>query len=220
MSNSPPPPDEWPPQHPPSQPLPPGQGYPPPQPPGWGAAPPGSGGYFQPPPAQPYTPGGGLGSMGPGGTTIAEPGRRLTARILDFVIFLALWVAVFVAVIAVSDTPTTRTTATLSLDLAGILLPLGLFVVYWLYESLMASWRGQTLGKMIMKMRIVDEFGSTPTTGAAMKRSLVWLTPVIPCCIGYVAFLVLEVWGLVNMFNRPDRRTLMDQFAATGVVNA
>lgn len=206
MSNAPPPPDEWP---------------PPQQPPSWGTPPPPGAGGYQPPPAQPYVPGAGMGSSGPGGATLAEPGRRLIARIIDFVIFLVLYLAFVIAlVVALADTTTTATSASANLDGTATVLALAFFVVYWLYESLMAVWRGQTLGKMLMGIRIVDEAGATPGMGAAMKRSSVWLTPMVPCCIGLIAFLVLEVWGLVNMFNGPDRRTLMDQFAATLVVDA
>lgn len=53
-----------------------------------------------------------------------------------------------------------------------------------------------------------------------MKRSLFWLVPLVHCCIGYIGFLVIEIWGLVNMFNRPDRLTLMDQFADSTVTYA
>ena len=108
----------------------------------------------------------------------------------------------------------------LGANVSSLFISLALWVLYWLYESLMASTRGQTLGKMIMGLRITDASGNNLTTAAAMKRSAVWLVPIIPCCIGFIGFLVIQIWGLVNIFNRPDRLTLMDQFADSTVTNA
>lgn len=141
-------------------------------------------------------------------------------------ILLVVWTIVWVLLVVVmlADATSTSTTSVDSLNfganIASWLVTLGMFFAYWLYESLMAASRGQTIGKMIMKLRITDSAGNKLSTGAAMKRSLVWLLPLVPCCIGYVGFLVIEIWGIANMFNRPDRLTLMDQFAGSTVIDA
>lgn len=209
----------------PTPPLPGSGGYggtpQPPQPGQWGQP-----GPWGQPPAQPYVPAGPPGAYRGYGPPPAEPGKRLIARIIDFVIFIVVWIALWILVVVVMLADATSTTSNTFDDLnfganiASWLITLGMFVVYWLYESLMAASRGQTIGKMIMKLRITDSAGDKLSIGAAMKRSLVWLVPLVPCCLGYIGFLVIEIWGIVNMFNRPDRLTLMDQFADSTVTYA
>ncbi|MEZ5237485.1 MAG: RDD family protein [Microthrixaceae bacterium] len=167
-------------------------------------------------------PGGGFG--GPA-VPPAEPGKRLIARLIDFGILVAVWIVVWIVMFAVVFADAVNSTSTvddlnLGANVSSFVISLALWVLYWLYESLMASSRGQTIGKMIMGLRITDANGNLLTTSAAMKRSAVWLVPIVPCCIGFVGFLVIEIWGLVNMFNRPDRLTLMDQFAESTVTYA
>jgi len=158
--------------------------------------------------------------MGPAGMVLADSGKRLIARLIDFGILILFVVVVqFVAVAALVST-SSSSSSSFGFNGIGFIIGIGLYVVYWLYESLMASSRGQTVGKIIMKIKIVDASGNNPETSAAMKRSLVWLVPLVPCCIGWLAFLGLEIWGIVNIFNTPERRTLFDTFAETWVVDA
>lgn len=148
----------------------------------------------------------------------------MVARLIDFGILVAVWVVIWILMVVVllSDVTNRSTVDELNLgaNLSTFVVSVGVWVLYWLYESLMASTRGQTIGKMIMKLRVTDHAGNLLSTGDAMKRSLVWLTPIVPCCIGWIAFLVIEIWGIVNIFNRPDRMTLMDQFANSTVTDA
>lgn len=138
-----------------------------------------------------------------------------------FIVFaVAVWVVGSLMVLADATSTETMNGLELGANLASLFINLGIFIVYWLYESLMASTRGQTIGKMIMGLRVTDGAGEKLSTGAAMKRSVVWLVPLVPCCIGAIGFLVIEIWGIFNMFNRPDRLTLMDQFADSTVTNA
>ena len=136
------------------------------------------------------------------------------------VVAAAVWVVFSVIVLADAASTSTVNDLDFGANIASFFINLGIFIVCWLYESLMAATRGQTIGKMIMGLRVTDSAGEKLSTGAAMKRSLVWLIPLVPCCIGAVAFLVIEIWGIVNMFNRADRRTLMDQFADSTVTYA
>lgn len=149
----------------------------------------------------------------------------MIARLIDFGILVVVWIVIWIilAVVVLSDATTSADTVedlNLGWNITTFVVSAGTWVLYWLYESLMASTRGQTIGKMIMKIRVTDRQGNLLSTGDAMKRSLVWLTPIVPCCIGWVAFLVIEIWGIVNIFNRPDRLTLMDQFADSTVTDA
>ena len=197
-----------------------------------GPPPPGAGGYGAPgggqwnqPPAQPYVPGSPGGGYGGFGVAPADPGKRLVARLIDFGILVVVWIGVWILMAALVFADAASSTSAVDdlnrgANVSSLFISLALWVLYWLYESLMASTRGQTLGKMIMGLRITDASGNNLTTAAAMKRSAVWLVPIIPCCIGFIGFLVIQIWGLVNIFNRPDRLTLMDQFADSTVTNA
>ncbi len=152
---------------------------------------------------------------------LAESGKRLVARIIDFVILVVAYLVVNIGIVfGLADTSSSASGFNIGLNLTAFLVGVGFWIVYWLYESLMAAGSGKTVGKMIMKVRIVDVRGGEVTTAAGMKRSLVWLVPLVPCCIGFLAFLVIEIWGLVNLFNDPMRQTLMDKFAETVVVDA
>ena len=48
-------------------------------------------------------------------------------------------------------------------------------MVFFLYEALMVAWRGQTLGKMLLRVRVVNPDGSQATRRAAFLRALVRL---------------------------------------------
>lgn len=132
----------------------------------------------------------------------------------------AVWVVFALMAVADTTSPTSVDELNFTTNVASLVVNLAIFILYWLYESLMAATRGQTIGKMIMGLRITDSTGEKLSMGAAMKRSLVWLVPLVPCCVGPIGFLVIEIWGIVNMFNRPDRCTLMDQFADSTVTFA
>lgn len=156
---------------------------------------------------------------------MAEPGKRLIARLIDFGILIVLtgimYVIAIALVVSTDSFGNNNTGFGTSFDIGFIAIFAVFWVLYWLYESFMASSRGQTVGKMIMKIRIVSARGGEVSTADGMKRSSIWLLPIVNiCCIGGIAFLVIEIWGIVNLFNRPDARTLMDQFADTLVVDA
>ncbi len=137
------------------------------------------------------------------------------------IVYVAAIIVVVVVILANSTSSTSEVNSIqFGTNIASFFINFGILALYWLYESVMVASRGQTIGKMIMKLEVVDLNGNRLTMGASMKRALVWLTPLVPCCIGNIAFLVIEIWGIVNIFNQPDRRTLMDQFADSTVTYA
>ena len=216
---APPPPPAQPPMQPPAQPpMQPPAAPPPAQPPGGYAPPPGQPpGGFAPPPAQPYG-GGGASGGSINGQPLADPGKRLIARLIDFAIFGLLYAVVNFLLVGLAVASSGR--STFGFSFVPWLIGLAFLVLYWLYESYMASNSGQTVGKMVMKLKVVSTDGAPVTLQQGMKRSAAWLILVIPCCIGWIAFAVLEIWGAVNIFNSPTHQTPLDQFADTNVVDA
>ncbi|MEV0230017.1 RDD family protein [Nonomuraea sp. NPDC050786] len=84
------------------------------------------------------------------------------------------------------------------------------FLYFWLLH---AFWNGQTLGKRLFGMRVVQERGARITVAQAAVRQAVasgleWL-----CCVG---MLVDLAWILFD----PRKQALHDKVARTVVVNA
>lgn len=92
--------------------------------------------------------------------------------------------------------------------------PLGLFLMNILfsggviaYEALMMQSRGQTLGKMALKIKVVSPDGSKISAGQAWARTLVRVFLSGCCFIGYI-----------SAFTNKERTTLHDMAAKTRVV--
>ena len=84
------------------------------------------------------------------------------------------------------------------------------FLYYWLLH---AFWNGQTLGKKLFGMRVVQENGSKITVGQAALRQVVEVVLSWLCCIGGLLDLG---WILFD----PRKQALHDKAAKTLVVDA
>lgn len=200
-----------------------GDGTPPNQPPPGspygggphGAPPPGDGDqgpygrnpYEQNPYGQnPYS--GGPGEPDPlaGMPPLAEPGKRVLARIIDIIIvlipaFLLDWAAVG---LQESDFSSGRS-AVGGVFTAG---------VGFVYEFLMTRATGQTVGKRWMGLRaaMLDD-GSVPNSNAAAVRAAILWIPAF--CCSCVWFLVI---GATVLVDRPYKQGIHDKAAKTVVV--
>jgi len=210
----------------PNFPPPPGGGNQPPPPPGGGAPPPPPGGQPPPPgggtppppggfgggqvpPAQPYQ--GGGAPMGPGGAPLAEGWKRILAYIIDAVI---LWVVTIPVLVILGGG-----LASTNFDVGGLIAGVAIAVVWFLYFAFMISTRGQTVGGMALKVKVVDGSGAVPSQESSFKRAAWLLLQLVPC-LGGLAMLVLAIWGLVNLFSNEMRQTPWDMFGETYVVDA
>ncbi|MFF0749052.1 RDD family protein [Streptomyces sp. NPDC004267] len=222
------PPPEPPPGGPPPGTPPPG---PPPggPPPGGGGPPPGGGG---PPPGNPYDnapppPYGGNGGYGYGGPDplsgmppLADSGRRIIARIIDWLI-----IAVPLAIIGIPfniyrhATNSDNFDATVNSLNGGSQLAFQLLtiVAYVAYDTVMvATQRGQTLGKKWMKLRVAMlNDGSTPPTNTALVRALVLWLPALICCACLWPLILL----ILILVDKPYKQGLHDKAAKTVVVS-
>lgn len=69
-------------------------------------------------------------------------------------------------------------------------------VLFVAYDTAMVASRGQTLGKMALKVKVVSATGGDVTTGQAFIRAIIKLIPIIP----YLpAFFTAEKTGLHDM---------------------
>ncbi|MEO3839971.1 RDD family protein [Streptomyces sp. B22F1] len=191
-----------------------------------GYGPPLSGGspYDQPPGSMPPPPPPPPYGGGPGGSPYGAPdprlagmpplgglGRRLLARIIDALIVyipVSLFLTLIGRVDEVADTDNTG--SQYAWGIFGIL-------VYLVYEGLMLTRSGQTVGKKLMGIRVgMLENGAVPAGGPGWLRAAVYSLPAIVPCIGSL-FWLYNV--LSCTWDRPYRQCVHDKAAKTVVVS-
>jgi uncharacterized RDD family membrane protein YckC len=186
--------------------------------------PPPAGGYSVPPQSYPrpaYRP----VPTAANGAPLADFGQRLLAYLLDGLIVAAIMLipmivgfALFFTAImdSVRNTPAGTPPdigrlLVLELLFVGLLLPLQLLVQY-LYQVVYQVRKGQTVGKRVMKIKIVSAVDGSPMdTSAANKRFLVQ----VGCgLLGPLAYLD----GFWQLWDQPYRQCLHDKWPQTVVV--
>lgn len=142
--------------------------------------------------------------------TLASPGTRLLAYLIDVGLFLAVALVVGV-VLAVVAAVAAATGSRLALGLMFVLAALTLLVVYVAplayYIAFEGSPKGQTYGKHLMRIRVVRDHGGALGYGLATGRTFARFLSSIPFLLGYL-------WMLWDA----DRRTWHDMLAGTRVV--
>ncbi|MFJ8847019.1 RDD family protein [Streptomyces cyaneofuscatus] len=173
-----------------------------------------------PPPNDPYGSGGGFGAPDPlaGMPPLAEPGKRILARLIDFLIIsipLYLISLPWGGAIDVDGDGGDGFDGAYS-GHQFLWSFIGL-VVYVAYDTYFTHKDGRTLGKRLLKLRVAMlNDGRVPDTGAALMRAVVLWAPALLCCPC--------LWWLINivlMFtDKPYRQGLQDKAAKTVVVAA
>lgn len=96
--------------------------------------------------------------------------------------------------------------------MAGAVFLVGLFVLEWFYPVYFEVWRnGQTVGKRIMKIKVINDDGTPVGFAAALIRNLLRVVDLLPAC--YAAGVI------TSLCNRRFKR-LGDLAAGTLVVYA
>ena len=163
--------------------------------------------------------------VGPNGEPLAEQFSRLGARLIDGLIIGGIATIIFVPlfiVIAVATTSEIEVAPDGTVTGGGpsfallLLAELGLFVfilaAQFVYEVQFAKRTGQTIGKRVLKIRIVPTSPHQPlTTGHLAKR---WLVSGVGGLIPGLGLLNI-LWCL---WDKPYRQCLHDKFADTVVV--
>ncbi|MFF4169941.1 RDD family protein [Streptomyces sp. NPDC001744] len=222
----------------PQEPPPPSGGQPPPGGPPPGGPPPGGpppGNPYGTPPGDPYgSPyggpppppygngyGGGYGGTDPlsGMPPLAETGRRVLARLIDWVI-----VAVPLALIGIPFRIYDRVTsdddfgdAVGGFDGGGqLVFQLITIVAYVAYDTVLTARNGQTVGKKLMKLRVAMlNDGSTPPMNQSLLRAVVLWLPALICCACLWPLLLL----ILILVDKPYKQGLHDKAAKTVVVS-
>ncbi|MEU5030447.1 RDD family protein [Streptomyces milbemycinicus] len=168
----------------------------------------------QPPPSfgSPYGGeyGGEYGAPDPlaGMPPLANRGRRLVARIIDALI-VGIPVGLVMAVLLGDYDPVNNNDEATAITIVYAL-------VYFLYEGLMLTKYGQTVGKKVMKIRVaLLENGEIPAGQPGWLRAGTYALPeIVPCC-GFIFWLVNVLWCT---WDKPYHQCLHDKVAKTVVV--
>ncbi|MFG2137110.1 RDD family protein [Streptomyces sp. NPDC048650] len=144
---------------------------------------------------------------------LANRGRRLVARIIDAIIIGVPVTLIMNAIVGwVNYTSTSSVETSKQATVSGVTM-----LAYLLYEGLMLTSRGQTVGKMAMKIRVAMlSNGAIPAGQAGWIRAAVYTLPeIVPCC-GFVFWLVNVLWCT---WDKPYQQCLHDKAAKTVVVS-
>jgi uncharacterized RDD family membrane protein YckC len=132
----------------------------------------------------------------PGVLDLATIGRRFGAYFLDSIL---LWILNTVVNVAFAFS-TSRGNANPALGCVIVVFDLFCYIAY---DAILVAARGQTLGKMALRIKVVSETGADVTTGQAWGRAAAKLIP-------FAQF--------VALFN-DERKGIHDMLAHTRVVN-
>ena len=189
---------------------------PPPDDSGWSSQP--------PPPPGPASDGPqamtGWATLGTGGgVQLAGAGSRLGARIIDGVIMTGLVIILFVIGIASALGADAAWTEEDSSAAAGVFVGLALLAVLIgiLYEVTLIAVRGQTLGKMAVRIKVVRaDNGLPPGWGKSIGR---W---IIPAALGFIPFIgwLLSLLVYISLLWDKVRQGWHDKAAGTLVIKA
>lgn len=152
---------------------------------------------------------------------LASVGSRLGARAIDALIGFAAYAAVILLAVAVYDIELDVADAE-TVELSGgaaFLISWGAVILWAIYEVLLTRNQGQTVGKMVAKIKVVSAAGDGQLAwGTAAVRWGVLAVPMtlIPGPVGLLVFALVGSWFIW------DRKVqgLHDKAASTYVVKA
>ena len=157
--------------------------------------------------------------------TLAEWWQRLVAWLIDGILLgIVSWLVSFILRITVgfglvsfsmSNGGYSNSTFLVTYILSALPYLIIPFLYYWLMQ---AKLNGQTLGKMVLKIRVVNDDRTPLSLGDAALRALTY--PVLAwfatfTCIGLLYYLLDGLWAL---WDKPNQQMLHDKMAKTLVI--
>jgi uncharacterized RDD family membrane protein YckC len=157
-----------------------------------------------------------------GSRTVPRPGEvadRFLARLIDGLLLLVV-ICVLSGIFATTLAPRTDTGVPAGLTAASAVATFVSGVIIVGYFVVLESRRGQTVGKQIMKLRVVGPGGANPTAAESFRRNI-WLAaflleflPVIGGIAYWVVSLTAAVLIAVGISNdKVNRQGWHDRFA-------
>lgn len=144
---------------------------------------------------------------------LASPGKRLVARIIDVAIIVAVAVFLAIAGIVTLGSSADDSAVALFAGLGGVVF---FFLLFLVYEPTFIALKGQTLGKMAMRIMVVRaDDGEVPGWGKSIGR---WILPGLLSVIPVVGGLLVLIVYLSLLWD--DRRQgWHDKMGTTVVIN-
>jgi len=137
---------------------------------------------------------------------LASIGRRFAAMWIDRMIFTLSGIALIVTGAIITKGGDDDSAVFVALMISGVAV---IFIGYIIYEGLMLSRRGQTLGKIALKIKVVRPDGSPITTGQAWGRSV----------LRGIMIHVLALLNYIPALATKEKTCIHDLVAGTRVVN-
>lgn len=145
--------------------------------------------------------------------------HRILAVIIDYIIMGFISVFIFVALIGTAIATLGTAIATLSVPVilsalvgiwAGFIFSIILVMITWiLYGIILETWKGQTIGKMVMGIIVVKENGEPCDFMAALLRNVFRIIDILP---------QLYLIGFIFIALSEKKQRLGDRLAGTIVV--
>lgn len=130
---------------------------------------------------------------------------RARAFVVDFIIRVLLVIAVSWALLSIMFV-----TGDIGRKVVEGIWFIFVFIIYWLYPVLFETfWKGQTPGKKLLRLRVVQDNGSPITFSASLIRNLLRVVDVLP--FSYAG-------GMVCMFLNPQFKRCGDIVSGSMVV--
>jgi uncharacterized RDD family membrane protein YckC len=156
----------------------------------------------------------------PRDSTAADLGPRFLARLIDFVLLWFVFVVIIVPIVVVAMFGGSFGGAFGGLNLGGIVAGIVWAAIVVGYFALMESSRGQTVGKMLMKLETQGPDGENPSLEMAVKRNIWMALGIIPVIGGLIELGAAGYIG-VTISQSPTNTGWHDTFAGgTRVVQA
>lgn len=143
----------------------------------------------------------------------ASIGNRMLAAIIDYGVY-AIWILGWVGILfAMADNirNLTDSLGTNTLIIIGILFAGPIFFYHLLFEYFN---NGQSIGKRIVKIRVIKIDGTPPTLGACLLR---WLFRAVD--IDFSSFIAPGIIGIVSIISTKKSQRLGDLVAGTTVID-
>jgi uncharacterized RDD family membrane protein YckC len=134
----------------------------------------------------------------PGESASADLGPRFLARLIDFVLLWAVFLVIIIPIVVVAIFSGSFGGAFGGLNLGGFVAGLVWAAIVVGYFAVMESSSGQTVGKMVMKLKTEGPDGENPSLEMAIKRNIWIALGIIPvigglaelAAAGYIGFTI------------------------------
>lgn len=144
-------------------------------------------------------------------TNLASPWKRLGAALIDGLMAMIIFVPIM-SLTGVLQQTLNGQPLTLNQQIA---LFVGGWIVFLIWNGYLLYHKGQTIGKAVTKIRIVDQNGDVPSFG-----TLIGLRYFVPGLVAQIPFVggLLSLVDVLFIFGQ-EHRCLHDQLAGTWVIN-